>query len=81
MAVTKVFKKGACLMLVEGSTYLAELEYPGLNVEGSNIRMEDFIRDESFFIPIADVRDSAGAAIGTQTEAEVRDYIAEQMAL
>jgi hypothetical protein len=83
MAATRIYKNasGFCLMLeLDAGGFIAELEYPGLNIEGTNVRMEDFIRDESFIIPIADVRDSAGAAIGTQTEAEVRIYIDAEMA-
>jgi hypothetical protein len=83
MAATRIYKNtnGFCLMLeLDAGGFLAEIEYPGLNIEGSNVRIEDFIRDENFIIPIADVRDSAGAAIGTQTEAEVRTYIDAEMA-
>lgn len=67
-------------MIESGGVVLAELEYPGLNIEGTNVRMEDLVRDQNYFIPIADVRDISNAAIGGQTEAEVRIYIDAEMA-
>jgi len=83
MAATRIYKNasGFCLMLeLDAGGFLSEIEYPGLNIEGTNVRMEDLVRNANYIIPIADVRDSAGAAIGGQTEAEVRIYIDAEMA-
>jgi len=82
MALNRIYKNtdGFCLMIeLDAGGFIDEIEYPGLNIEGTNVRMEDLVRDHSHIIPIADVRDSAGAAIGGQTEAEVRIYIDAQM--
>ena len=82
MAATKIYKNasGFCLMIeLSAGGFLAEIEYPLLNIEGTNVRMEDAIRDQNYIIAIADVRDINNDAIGTQTEAEVRIYIDAEM--
>ena len=86
MSVTKIFKNdsGFCLMLVEDSTYLESVEYPGLRfqeVDSVNyVVITNLLTEGNHFIPVADVRDSSNAAIGGQTEAEVRTYIDSEMA-
>lgn len=82
MAVTKIYKEvdGFCLMIVEGSTFLDEIEYPGIRFKNEYVVISDLFNGGDRFIPIADVRDSANAAIGGQTEAEVRTYIDAEMA-
>ena len=67
------------MMELDAGGFIAELEYPLLNIEGDAVRMEDAVRDASFRVPIADVRDINGDAIGGQTEAEVRIYIDAEM--
>ncbi len=81
MAVTKIYKEtdGFCLNLVEGSTFIAELEYPLLYIRGTEVELKDGYTEDRYFIPIADVRDSAGSAIDPQTEAGVRTYIDSEM--
>jgi len=83
MAVTKVYKEtdGFCLMIeLSSGGFLAEIEYPLIRFEGANVVIKDGYTDGNYFIPIADVRNSADAAIGGQTEAEVRIYIDGEMA-
>jgi len=82
MAVTKIYKEtdGFCLMIAEGTDFKAQIEYPILSFEGTDVIIKDGFTDGNYVIPIADVRNSANTAIGAQTEAEVRIYIDGEMA-
>lgn len=88
MAVTKIYKVGAILFFeVTGDTKLKMMQYPNPEetVDDTTVRVTNLLNPKDPFnpsidTPIADVRDSAGAAIGTQTTKEVLEYIAEQIA-
>jgi len=83
MAATKVYKEtdGKALVIMEGTTLIANIEYPGMDFDNlGNVILLDFVRETSYILAIADVRDSANAAIGGQTASEVRIYIDAEMA-
>ncbi len=86
MATTKVYKTatGFVLNIVVGSDFLEEIEYAGLRfqeVDGvNNVVITNLLTEGNHFIPIADVVDGDGSAIGSNTEAEVRTYIDKEMA-
>lgn len=81
---TKVYKAtdGFVLNVTDG-VFWEEIEYAGLRfqeVDGvANVVITNLLTEGNHFIPIADVVDGDGSAIGSNTEAEVRTYIDDQI--
>ena len=84
MAATRIYKNtdGFCLMLDldADQSFIDQIEYPGITMSGDQVVIEDLFKGQNYYIPVADVRDSAGAAIGGQTAKEVRDYLDAEIA-
>ena len=82
---TKIYKAtdGFVLNVTDG-VFWHTIEYPGFRFQEvdsvANVVITNLLTEGNHFIPIADVVDSTGTAIGSNTEAEVRTYIDAEMA-